>query len=317
MKLGQVYNLKSVEAFTDSAKQTGFTDSFAGSVLARQLTHVNPKIFEKKFPELSFVNSGVSVDNTGGYARRIQSLRVQELGGFTTAGDATSDKGKISLAGEDSYLKVIVREAHSIWEEDEVKEAELQNINLPSRFIQGHNRIYMREIDQAGLVGLEGGTGLLNYAGFASGSAAGTADALTAEQLYGEIAELINAQKSAVSNTPEYVAKVVMMPTRVLNIAQTKILNTAAGSSSVLKALQDNFPDVQFIGSSRAESVGGNSITAAYSNTEDAMTMRIPVPLTIGEIVKMNSFDHRVDSKYRIAGLDVLEDTAGRILTGL
>ena len=47
------------------------------------------------------------------------------------------------------------------------------------------------------------------------------------------------------------------------------------------------------------------------------MKMRIPVPLTVGEIVKMSSFDFRVDSKYRIAGLDILEDSGGRILTGL
>ena len=47
------------------------------------------------------------------------------------------------------------------------------------------------------------------------------------------------------------------------------------------------------------------------------MIMRIPQPLTIGEIIKVGSFDFHVDSKYRIAGLDVLENTAGRLLTGL
>jgi hypothetical protein len=47
------------------------------------------------------------------------------------------------------------------------------------------------------------------------------------------------------------------------------------------------------------------------------MVMRIPQPLTIGEIVRRGSFNHAVDYKYRIAGLDVLEDSAARILTGL
>jgi hypothetical protein len=63
--------------------------------------------------------------------------------------------------------------------------------------------------------------------------------------------------------------------------------------------------------------VGGSSATVAYANSDEAMKMRIPLALTIGEIVKLGSFNFHVDSKYRIAGLDVLEDTAGRILTGL
>jgi len=317
MKLGNLYDLASFEAFCDSASKRGFTDAYAGNVLARNLTAIDPRIFEKKYPELALINSGIEADNSGGYARRIQSLRLQDLGGFTTSGDASDNKGKISLAGEDSFLKVVERESHSKWTDSEIREAELQGINLPQRYVQAHNRIYMREVDQIGLVGGIGNEGLLNYSGFDSDSAGGAISTLTAVEKYEAFADLITTQRNAVNNTPEYSANRIITSTEVLNDLAASILDTAAGSSSVLAALRANFPDVVFMSSFRAGNVGGASATVAYSNNTEVMKMRIPQPLTIGEIIKLGSFDFQVDSKYRIAGLDVLEDTGGFILTGL
>jgi hypothetical protein len=316
MKIGNLYNLDSFQGFQDSITTSGFADSFAGTVLARNLTAVDPKIFEKKYPELAFVNSGIQADNSGGYSAQIQSLRIQALGGFRNAGDAADNKGKISLAGEDSFIKVTERQAESKWTDSEIKQAELQNINLPQRYIQHHNAIYLREVDEIGLTGGQlGNPGLLNF-GFAatSSNAIGT---LTPIQMYEVIADLIIDQRNTVNNTPEYSANRVIMPVDVMNTLSVTILNTAAGSATVMRALQDNFPDVQFLASFRAGDVGGASATVAYSNSDEAMKMRIPLALTIGEIVKLGSFNFHVDSKYRVAGLDVLETTAGRIVTGL
>lgn len=321
MKLGNIYDLESFKRFKDSANaQSGFKDSEAGTILARSLTAINPRVFEKKFPELTFVNSGIQTDNTGGYSRRIQSLRLQEQGGFTTSGDKSKNKGKISLAGEDSFLAVIEREAESDWSNSEIKEAELGNVNLPERYIKAHNGIYMREVDEIGLVGNPAGNimaGLLNYAGFTADSASGAIGTLSAQQMYDEFAELINAQHDQVNNTPEYMAARVTMPTSVMNVLASTILNSAAGSSSVLKALQDNFPGIQFVSTFRAEDVGGTSVVAAHSVNEESMVFRVPIPLTIGEIIKASSFTFHVESMYRIAGLDVLEDASARLLTGL
>jgi hypothetical protein len=319
MKLGNLYNLASFEAFCDSAsRQQGFTDAYAGTVLARNLTAIDPRVFEKKFPELALINSGIEADNSGGYARRIQSLRLQDTGGFTTSGDSSSDKGKISLAGEDSFLKVVERESHSKWTDSEIREAELQNINLPQRYIQAHNSIYMREVDAIGLTGGVGNEGLLNYSGFDSDTSAAIST-LTPEQMYSAIGDAITTQRNAVNNTPEYSGNRVITSVAVLNKLQATILNTAGGSMSVLAALRANFPDVEFMSSFRAANAGagGVSTTVVYSNNSEVMKMRIPQPLTIGEIIKLGSFDYQVDSKYRIAGLDVLEDTGGFILTGL
>lgn len=321
MKIGNIYNLDSFKQFLDSHKRSGFTDSYAGIVLARNLTAVDPRLFEKKYPDLNFVNSGIEANNTGGYARRIQSLRLVEQGKFKTAGDQSDTKGKISLTAEDSFLKVIEREGQSKWTESEIKEADLQGINLVTRYVEAHNKIYMREIDQVGYIGLDGQKGLLNHADIVSSAAGGTIETRNAQQMYDEIAGLITDQWNGVNNTPEYMANRVDMPVRVFNKLAETILNTAAGSSTVLKALKDNFPGVSFQGTFRADNstdLGlGASSTTAYNNNSEAMVMRIPVPLTVGEIIKIGSFDFQVDSKYRVAGFDLLETTAARRLTGL
>ena len=317
MKIGNLYNLDSVQRFIDSANAPGFTDSDPGIVLARNLTAVDPKIYEKKFPELTFVSSGIQVDNTGGYARRIQSLRLVEQGDFADAGDNAGNKGKISLRGEDNYLKVFVKEANSEWTEDDIKEAELGNVNLPQRYLAAHNKKYSQLVDTIGYIGHNGQTGLLNDAGFGSTTATAPIATATAQQVYDDIAGLIRAQWDGVFNTPEYMANRVDMPSDVYNWISSTILNTAAGSSTVLKALQDNFPGVMFRGTPKANDVAGVSKTVAYSNNGESMQMRVPVPLTIGEIIKLGSFDFSVDSKFRIAGLDVLESTSGRYVTGL
>lgn len=319
MKIGNLYNLDAVKAFKDSHLRPGFTDAYAGTVLARQLTAIDPQIFEKKYPELSFINSGIVADNSGGYVQRVQSLRKRGQGSFRTAGDLSGNKGKISLAAEDSSILVLERTAESDWSETEIKQAELQNINLPSDYITEHNKIYLREVDEIGYLGVGTHTGLLNYASFTSGAATGAIGTLTAQQMYDDISDLIISQWNAVNNTAEYKANRVDMPVYVLNTLNATMLNTAAGSSTVLRALMDNFPGVSFQGTFRADDAGGAGVshTVAYSNNSEAMKMRIPVPLTIGEIVKRGSFDYHVDSMYRVAGLDVLEDTAGYILTGL
>lgn len=325
MKLSQLYNLPSFDAFTASGNRAGFQDSAPGVILARNLTAVDPTIFEKKFPELALVNSGIQVDNTGGYARIIQSLRTLDQGDFAINTDYDDNKGKISMTAETGTIKVFPHAGHSIWSDDEVKEADLQGINLPSQYVGGHNRLYLRKIDEIGLVGIGAGAtsfGLLNSTAFTGTAASGLITSMTAIQMYSAFADLLNAQFSAVNNTPEYKANRVIMPTRVMNVIQTKMLDTASSTKSVLQALKDNFPGVEFMSSFRGDTTanGGNlatSSTVVYSNNGEAMKLRVPVPLEIGEIVKPSSFEFRVDSKFRIAGLDILEGTAGYRLTGL
>jgi hypothetical protein len=286
------------------------------------LEHVSAEIFTQEFAGLTFLNQGIEVNNEGGYSTSIRKLKLRTEGGFRESGSGTNTTGKITLSGEDDSIPVFTMEGESDWSEIELKQAELENINLPSRFFEGHAELYNRKIDDIGFLGqvrTDGSqktTGLLNYSGFTSNSAVKTAAASTGEELFDEIAELITAQWAGVLNVDSYKADRVTMPASVYNICSTKILNSAGSEMSVLRALQSNFPTVTFGLTTKSEDVGGDSVAVAFSSNRRALQFRLPVPLNLSS-VDQRGFKYYVESYFGVAGLDVIEDDAAQILTGL
>lgn len=314
MKLNQLIHEDSLIAHLKVAGT--FTDA-NGILLGKQLTHVDPKIFQKLYPDNVFLNSGISIDNSGGFTNQIQKLRISEKGGFGDANDRGSNKGLISLDGEAATIGVIERTATINYSDTEIEQAKLGNYNLVERLLGATDKIYRQEIDEILAVGNTLNKGLLNYAGFTadSGSAITTVSLGTSD--YDQIASLITDQWNGVNNTNGYMANRIVMPTRVMNILSSKKWNAAVSEKSVLQILRETFPSVTLMSSWRNELVGATSVTIAYSTSEDAMSNRIPLPLLIGKTVPDGSFGYRADAKYRIAGLDVHENKAGRIATGL
>lgn len=316
MKIGQLYNLDSIKAFCDAStigtRWAEFKDSAPGVVLAQNLIMINPRIFEKRYPDLTFVNSGIAFDNFGGYGRTIESLRLTDQGGFVDASDKSDNKGKISVKGENDLISVFEKQGFSEWSDTEIKQAELQNINLVSRFLEAHNKLYLQLVDQIGYLGQDTNTGLINNSYFTTSAASKPWSQMIPQELYDTVAGLITDQWNSVQNIPQYMANRVVLPIGMFNKISKAILNSAAGSFTVLKSLQDNFGGVTFTYTFRT-----TDVAVAFSTSDEAMVMRVPQPLTVGEIVKTGSFEFKVDSKFRIAGLDILEQKAGYILTGL
>lgn len=316
----KLYDVKSFEDKAIFAKKH-FTDA-GGIILARNLEHLSTEIFTQEYPELTFLMQGITVNNEGGYSDSIKKLKLAIAGEFRESGTSTNTTGKITLTGEDDSIPVFSLEAESDWSEIELKKAELQNVNLPGRFLEAHAEVYNRKIDTIGYLGQvrTDGTqktrGLLNYTGWDTDTAAVTAAAATGVELYQEIADLINRQWSNVFNVPAYKATHVVMPNSVYNIAQSKFLNTAGTEMSVLRALQMNFPTITFGVTDKAEDVGGTSVTVALSQNRRGMQFRLPVPLNVSSI-DQRGFKYYVESYFAIAGLDVIEDGAAATLTGL
>ena len=319
-RVKSLYGVQSFDAAANYAKKN-FKDA-GGIILARNLEHVSAEIFTQEFAGLTFLQQGIEVNNEGGYSTSIRKLKLRTEGGFRESGSGTNTTGKITLSGEDDSIPVFTMEGESDWSEIELKQAELENINLPSRFFEGHAELYNRKIDDIGFLGqvrTDGSqktTGLLNYSGFTSNSAVKTADLSTGQELYDEIAELITAQWAGVLNVDSYKADRVTMPASVYNICSTKILNSAGSEMSVLRALQSNFPTVTFGLTTKSEDVGGDSVTVAFSSNRRALQFRLPVPLNVSS-VDQRGFKYYVESYFGVAGLDVIEDDAAQILTGL
>jgi len=319
-RVKSLYGVQSFDAAANYAKKN-FKDE-GGIILARNLEHVSAEIFTQEFAGLTFLQQGIEVNNEGGYATSIRKLKLRTEGGFRESGSNTNATGKITLSGEDDSIPVFTMEGESDWSEIELKQAELENINLPSRFFEGHAELYNRKIDDLGYLGqvrTDGSqktTGLLNHPGFTTNSAVKTAAESTGAELYDEIAELITSQWAGVLNVDSYKADRVTMPASVYNICSTKILNSAGSEMSVLRALQSNFPTVTFGLTTKSEDVGDDSITVAFSSNRRAIQFRVPVPLNVSS-VDQRGFKYYVESYFGVAGLDVIEDDAAQILTGL
>ncbi|MAB53467.1 major capsid family protein [Marinobacter sp.] len=319
-----LYGIKSFEDAAAYARQN-FRDD-GGIVLARNLEHVSAEIFTQEYSGLTFLNQGVTVNNEGGYSSSIVKLKLRTEGGFRESGSNTQGTGKITLSGEDDSIPVFTLEGESEWSEIELQRAGLQNINLPSRYFEGHAELYNRKIDELGYVGqvrtdgTNKTTGLLNY-GWATDTAGDVAANLTGQELYDEIAGLITRQWNGVLNVETYMADRVTMPARVFNTATTKILNSAGSEMNVLQALRANFPTVTFGMTVKADTVanGGtqaSSVTVAFSANRRAMQFRLPIPLNLSSVYQ-KGHKYFVESFFGVAGLDVIEDDAAQTLTGL
>lgn len=316
------YNLQSFSDAVVTAKSPAFADA-GGIVLARNLEHVSTEIFTQEYPDLTLLSqSGIIVNNEGGAANSVVKVKQRINGEFRETGTNNSGTGKISLEGEDDSIPVYQKEAESAWSKLELEQADLQGINLPSRLLEAHSELYNRDIDVIGYTGqvrTDGSqktTGLLNFAGFTSTAASGTAASLTGQQLYDEIAAFIIDQWNGVTNVETYKANRVVLPVGAFNETTKKILNSAGSAMTVMSALRANFPEVVFLASAKSNDVGGVTVAAAFSSNRRAMQMRIPRPLEISN-VWVTGFKSNVESQFGIAGLDVIENAAGRLLTGL
>lgn len=316
----KIFDLKSFEDRAADARQ--FTDA-GGVILARNLEHISPEIFTQEYPGMMFLTRGIEVNNEGGYADAIKKIKLQIEGDFVGSGTKTNGTGKISLSGQDDVITTFTIEASSDWSEVELKKAEMQGVNLPSRFMDAHFERYNQALDNLGYQGRYNSAGalitagLLTYTGFDTANAAQTAAVATGQELYDEIAGLINRQWSNVFNSETYKADTVDMPIGVYNIAMSSILNSAGSEMSVLKALQVNFPTVSFGASFQCGDAGNAaSVTVAYTTNRRALQFRVPVPLQLSS-VDQRGFKYYVESFASLAGLDIVEDGAAAYLKGL
>lgn len=324
MFLSQQFNLDSINALgtTQLVIANGYTkQSDAGILLQRHLTHINPKVFEKRFPSLVFSKLKLEVDNSGGYTQRIKSLRTVVQGGF---GDKGSASGKVTISVEDTDLPVKLRETLVIWDKDGVEEAKIGNFNIVDRSLAGVVQVYNQEIDTVVTVGIDrlGMKGLSNNSHYETINSSANFDTLSAVQQYELISDAITQQHNSVNataeeeededknNTSAYAANICLMPLAVFNIAQNERYNEFT-DGTVLRVLRKNFPTVRFLQSAKL-----TNDMVIFSNNIESVALRIPVPMEFSPIFNQY-FEFSTKAKYRVGGIDILEPSSGLIVSNL
>lgn len=311
--LDKIYDLNS---FDGAKSYFNTNDSAGGVILARNLEHVSSEIFRQRIAGLTFLTgSGITVNNEGGYSDAIKKLKSKINGDFANAGHMTDGTGKISLGMEDDTISVFYKEAKSSWSELELQKASLQNINLPSEMIRAHDEKYKENIDLLGYLGNGSKTkGLLNNTEFVAGAATGAFSTLSGQEMFDEIAELVTDQRTGVFNDDVFSCSMVAMHQDTYNLISKTFINTAGGMTTVRLALETTM-NISFVVTSKANISSAKRIVA-YSNDRQAMQMRIPVPLKLYNQVALGS-RFEIESMFGVAGLDIIESTSGRILTGV
>jgi hypothetical protein len=321
--IGNLINLTSFGKAEDALK-VNFADDAAGTILARNLEVVDPTIFKQQYAGLTFLQGGIQISNIGGWGEFVTKIKRSINGDFSNSSNAANGIGKISISAESDTIPVFYREAFSEWTDEEIKQAEMEGRNLVSELMEAHNEVYNRNIDTIGYTGQlndDGVTlkteGLLNFSGFTSGAGTQVGTG-SAEDDYNQIKTLIVSRRTEAKNNEVLMPTNVVFPTRVFEYVSSTILNTAGTGDSILEALQKKYPSITFGATSKAEFTGGAAtVTVCYSANPRAMVFRIPTPLEIGEILKPANWKFKTDSRYRVAGLDVIENAAAEILTGL
>ncbi len=304
------FNLDAMQRFQDSP----IPQNDAGILLSRHLTSVNPDILKTKYPDLVFDSLGINIDNKGGYAKRIQTIRLAKQGGFGPEGD---NRGIISLAAEDSTVEVSIREASVRWTEREIGEADIAGINIVDEYMSTAVESYNQEIDTSALIGISKSNNTSGLAtAYTNTPLVGDKFAdLDAKKQYALIADNITTQHNGVNNTSAYMANKCLLPTSVFNTAANTILNDFS-NGSVLNVLRANFPTVDFLQSPKLEDVVGKKRMVIFSNNPNAVAYRLPKPFTLTPIVQVHN-DFSTVATYHTAGVEVLELSSGIIVTGL
>jgi len=311
-----VKNLYDIGSILAAAKEATTFDGAAGLLLPRQLEHISTTIYKQQFAELTFLSqSGITVNNEGGSAEFITKIKQGINGNFATAGNSTNTDGKISLKNQSDTIPVIMKKAESDWTQIELEQAQSANQNLVSDLIGAHNTRYNQLIDTTGYVGTDNIEGLLNWSGFTSGASANTFENLTGLEQYNEIRDLVNAQRTAVSNDPVFGCDKIAIDTSTYNLLTSSYIDTTGGVGTVQQAVERDF-NVKFVLTFRAGAVGGGKVLNAYSSDARAMVMRIPMQLRVSNIYQ-KGFSSYVESMFRVGGLDVIENASGYILTGV
>ena len=313
--MAKLKNLYSLESFDRAIEQVKQMDTAGGTILGRNLEYVTQEVFKQRVAGVTFLDSGIEIDNSGGWADAITKRKIGVNGGFRTEGDNSNTNGKISIKAESDTIPVIMREASSDWTEMQLKQSDLEGRNLVQDLIGGHDQLYKQEIDAIGYTGGAVGTGLLNYSGWSSDASAKLFSASTGLEMYNEVRDIINLQRSAVLNDPMYSCNSIILHPDTFNLLSGTPLNTAAGSDSVLEAIKKNLGITKITLSHRAE-ISSVKRLVVYSTFREGMVMRIPQQLMVSP-VDQKGFHYYVESLFRIGGLDVAEDSAAYVLTGV
>ena len=306
LKAVALYDYNAVINASDKAVQV--VDGQNGAFVRENLVSLSRKIHQFIPNGVTFNQLGIMIDNTGGYANAIKSLRLSYDGDFEKSGTSTTTNGKITIGGDTNLIPVDGYEAESDYSVTELNQARLENRNLQAELFKAHQDKYLRKLD-ALVYGK-----ITTYTGFTKEDSTKEWRAMTDEELSDTLRNLIIKQRNAVSMG--YEADVLVVP-KDLKLRCESSDYKALGDLTIAEKLAKTL-GVKIVGSNRVggAGTGGKDMAIAISSNEDSMVIRVPKRLGISPVDRRGNKFY-FEGSFRVAGLDILEDGAGYILDKL
>jgi len=305
-RANQFYDYNSI---TKSLNDVKFNDGQQGAFVKESLIKMSKTIHEYMPPSATYLQLGMTIDNTGGYYNQIKSLRITGEGEHEEIGTSGQGGGKISYIGEESFIDVKGYEGNSDYTVTELNQAKIEGINLYSRLVGIHNKKYQERIDKMGYATLFD----VNN-GFERKTSTTKWRDMDDEELSNTLRNLILQQRSDLNSG--YHCNVLIVPSE-LKLRCDSADYKAESEMSISEKLKKTL-GVSIIGTFRATKAGavGTDLALALNTNPNAIAVRIPKRFSLSPTHRLGNRFY-FESSFRFAGTDILEVSAGMILEGL
>ena len=304
LKIAQIVNLVSL---FDSAKTihklTDGVGGVNGAISPQALTVIGKEIFQYMPPKATYLSLGLNIDNSGGVANFITSLRTRAEGEYKETGNKSDTHGVIGITGEESPIRVKGYMAGSSFSDIDIAQAKLEGRNLLGELYQAHGLKYFEKVDELGF------KGLFDSDYDRKDSTKEWRD-MTDTELLTFTYNLLQEQREG-KNANFWADLLVVSPELETKLRTTDYSGYKEGT--IAQKIESTF-NIRVKSTYRASTAGtgDKEVMLALCSARGSVSSRIPQPLKLSPTHK-RGFSNYFEGTFRCAGSDILDLSGGLI----
>lgn len=295
----------------------GVMDTANLAFVQKQNAHIESEIFEIEYPEITYAQD-IPVDTSAQpFAKTVTFYSMDKVGEAKLVNGHGDD---IPLANtelnqhETSVFMAAIGYSHSL---EEVGQAQMLGMNLPSMGAEAANLAYEKFVDAVAYTGntTMNVKGLYNYTGITTVAASGVWSGLTPQQILSEVNGLITGAFS--SSMGMEIPNTLRLPLAVFGDIATRQI-APESTMTILEYLQRK--NVYTAQTGQPLDVRGDhrltTRVVAYHKAPRVMKLHLPMALRFLPVQPRN-LDYYVPGMFRLGGLDIRRPGAVRYLDGV
>lgn len=271
-------DVQPVLQFAQQNQQTMREDE--GIIAARQLDYVKARTYDRKLPPMRALELVPTSSDTPEYAETITYKSYDAVGMAKIIANYADDLPRVDVAGKETTVKVrTIGDAYG-FSVNELRASVALGARLPERKAVVARRAIEIKQNQIAMVGdIDHGLyGITNHpnlgvtAGLTgSWAAAGT----TAEQIVEDV-DILYAAVTTQSKDVHTPNRLAIPSTALAAMKRKRVADT--GGKSAYTLVKENYPELQILGFSELQDVGGQSLTIIGEFSEENASLELVMP---------------------------------------